>query len=82
LVISVDNVTVGYGEHTVISDFSLVAGAGEAVALLGSNGAGKSTLLRCVAGLPRTPTGHGHRGRRSSRRKGAQVPAGGRGDAR
>jgi ABC-2 type transport system ATP-binding protein len=51
LAITVDNLTVGYAEHTVISGFSLRVDPREAVALRGPNGTGKSTLLRCVAGL-------------------------------
>jgi ABC-type multidrug transport system ATPase subunit len=50
-VIAIDRITLAYDDRVVLSDFSLQAGAGHAVALRGRNGAGKSTLLRCVAGL-------------------------------
>jgi ABC-2 type transport system ATP-binding protein len=49
--LEIDHVELGYGARVVLADFSLRAGAGEAVVLRGGNGAGKSTLLRCVAGL-------------------------------
>ncbi|MBX5467596.1 MAG: heme ABC exporter ATP-binding protein CcmA [Firmicutes bacterium] len=39
------------GERWVLSDVSVVLGAGRALAVLGPNGAGKSTLLRVAAGL-------------------------------
>jgi ABC-2 type transport system ATP-binding protein len=51
LVISIDRLTLGYGDHIVVAGFSLEVRSREAVALRGPNGAGKSTLLRCVAGL-------------------------------
>ena len=40
-----------YGDHTVLSDISLTASAGQRIGLLGENGAGKSTLLRILAGV-------------------------------
>ena len=45
------DVTVGYGDGTVLSDLNLSVGAGEAMCLLGRNGVGKTTLLKCVIGL-------------------------------
>ena len=45
------DVTVGYGDGTVLSDVNLSVGTGEAVCLLGRNGVGKTTLLKCVIGL-------------------------------
>ncbi len=46
-----DDVSVGYGELTVVHGVSFRVEAGEVVSLVGSNGAGKTTILRTVAGL-------------------------------
>jgi iron complex transport system ATP-binding protein len=55
-VIAARQLTVGYGERTVLNAADLIVGAGERVALVGPNGAGKSSLLRAVTGVltPRT----------------------------
>lgn len=47
----IDDVTAGYGAHTVLRNVSLAVGGQEIVSLLGHNGAGKSTLLRAIAGV-------------------------------
>ncbi|HEY4267439.1 MAG TPA: ABC-F family ATP-binding cassette domain-containing protein [Galbitalea sp.] len=49
--IRVDSVARSYGDRTVFTDVSLVAGRAERVGLIGENGAGKSTLLRIIAGV-------------------------------
>ncbi|MGA4508799.1 ABC transporter ATP-binding protein [Propionibacteriaceae bacterium G1746] len=56
-VLSVDNLTKRYGDHTIVDKFSLTVGEGEAVALTGRNGAGKSTILRCIIGADRPTEG-------------------------
>ena len=55
--LSVSNVTTGYGPTTVNRDVSLTLGENEIVTILGPNGAGKSTLLRTIAGLVRPRSG-------------------------
>ena len=47
--ISLDKLTLSYGELPVIRELSLSVAAGEKVALIGPSGAGKSTLLRHLA---------------------------------
>ena len=49
--IKLQNLTVGYGSHAILSNLNLTLHAGRLVCLLGSNGAGKSTLLRTLAGF-------------------------------
>jgi NitT/TauT family transport system ATP-binding protein len=45
------------GPFTALQDISLVAAAGEFVALVGASGCGKSTLLRIIAGLETASSG-------------------------
>jgi branched-chain amino acid transport system ATP-binding protein len=49
--LTVRDLSVGYGEVQVLWDVSLDVFAGEIVALVGANGAGKSTLLSTISGL-------------------------------
>ncbi|MCG7625162.1 ABC transporter ATP-binding protein [Epibacterium sp. Ofav1-8] len=49
--LKIENLSVGYGKHPVLSDLSMGLDAGEAVALLGANGAGKTTLLKAAQGI-------------------------------
>ncbi len=45
------NVTITYGETTIIRNLSLSIQHGEIVSLLGPSGAGKTTILKTIAGL-------------------------------
>ena len=49
--ISLDSLTVRYGEIEALHGLTLSVEAGEVVTLLGANGAGKSTTLRAISGL-------------------------------
>lgn len=55
--LSVEQVSAGYGPVPVLQQVSLKVGRGEAVTLLGANGAGKSTLLKTVSGLLKARSG-------------------------
>ena len=50
--IVLSHVTFGYGEKTVLHDFSLTVKAGEQVTLIGRTGAGKSTVAESLLALP------------------------------
>ena len=47
---TLESVSFGYGDRTVLSDVSMTLAPGDRIALLGANGMGKSTLLRGLAG--------------------------------
>jgi branched-chain amino acid transport system ATP-binding protein len=49
--LSLEDLTVRYGEIEAVRGLSLSVEAGEVVTLLGANGAGKSTTLRAISGL-------------------------------
>lgn len=49
--ISIENLSLGYGDREIFSGISVAEERGNLVALIGSNGRGKSTLLRTIAGL-------------------------------
>jgi branched-chain amino acid transport system ATP-binding protein len=48
--LSVENVSAGYGGILAIQNISMNVQHGEIVVLIGANGAGKSTLLRTISG--------------------------------
>lgn len=49
--VSLENISVSFGQRRVLSDVSLELKPGKILTLLGPNGAGKSTLVRVVLGL-------------------------------
>jgi len=55
--LSLDGLTVRYGEIEALHGLSLSVDAGEVVTLLGANGAGKSTTLRAISGLQKPAAG-------------------------
>ena len=70
--LSVEDVTVRYGEFAVLDEVSFAVGPSALVGVVGPNGAGKSTLLNVIAGTA-TPdsgsvkvAGRRHNGRRGT----------------
>lgn len=57
MTLTIEGLTVRYGEATAVDDVSLSLATGEILAVLGPSGCGKSTLLRAVAGLERPAAG-------------------------
>lgn len=55
--ITLEGLTVRYGEIEALHGLSLSVEAGEVVTLLGANGAGKSTTLRTISGLLKPAAG-------------------------
>jgi branched-chain amino acid transport system ATP-binding protein len=55
--LTLDSVTAGYGDTTVLRGVDFTVGDGEVVALLGPNGAGKTTLLRTATGFIKPRSG-------------------------
>ncbi len=51
------DVTFGYGEKTVLQNFSMTVKEGEQVTLIGRTGAGKSTIFRLLLGLYKPESG-------------------------
>lgn len=51
--LSLDQVSAGYGEAVVLNHISLQVQAGQTLALLGRNGTGKTTLINTLAGATR-----------------------------
>ena len=55
--LSLDGLTVRYGEIEAVRGLTLSVEPGEVVTLLGGNGAGKSTTLRAISGLMKPAAG-------------------------
>ncbi len=55
--LTLENITAGYGAITALRGVSLTVRQGEIVTLIGANGAGKSTLLMTVCGKPQAQSG-------------------------
>ena len=51
--IELRDLTIGFGDNTLIDKATATIDGGSLTALLGRNGSGKSTLLRAIAGLNR-----------------------------
>src|SRR5215213_7245445 len=51
--LTIDQLTAGYGEAVVLSGVSLSLDEGQSLALLGRNGMGKTTLVNSIVGVTR-----------------------------
>jgi len=51
IMLSIDSITMAYGENVAINNVSFEVYPGEVLALIGPNGAGKSTLIRGISGV-------------------------------
>lgn len=49
--LSIENVSAGYGKSEILHGISLQVNDGEIVSLLGANGSGKSTLINAITGF-------------------------------
>jgi len=58
--LSVENISAGYGGILAINEVSIKVQPGEVVVLIGANGAGKSTLLRTISGALKPRQGQIH----------------------
>ncbi|CAB4331155.1 unannotated protein [freshwater metagenome] len=55
--INIDSISLAYGSHTVVQDFTAQIHRGTITAIIGSNGVGKSTLLSGIAGEMKITSG-------------------------
>ena len=55
--LSIQNISVSYGETLIVRDVSLKVPSGKIVCLMGRNGVGKTTLLKSLMGLLPARTG-------------------------
>jgi branched-chain amino acid transport system ATP-binding protein len=55
--LSVENLSVFYGDAQALDDVSLAVDEGAIVAIVGANGAGKTSLIRTIAGMLKPASG-------------------------
>lgn len=56
-VITAENLTKKYGNHTAVDNLCFSVKQGEVFGLLGANGAGKSTAIECILGTKAADSG-------------------------
>lgn len=52
-----NQLTIAYGQQTILRNFSAQIAYGEFIGVFGPNGAGKSTLLKCILGIKKPISG-------------------------
>ncbi len=57
-ILSIEKVSAGYGDVTIVREVSLSVDKGSIAAIIGPNGSGKSTLLKSLFGFARLFSGH------------------------
>jgi len=57
--LSVSNLQLSFGDHTVLDGVNLTLQPGEKVGMVGRNGCGKSTLMKLIGGLSQHPADAG-----------------------
>ncbi|MGB0964719.1 MAG: ATP-binding cassette domain-containing protein [Litorivicinus sp.] len=60
------DLSLGYGDHRILSGAHLALNPGDRIGLLGANGAGKSTLVKTLVGRIKPLDGTLHRGQNTS----------------
>jgi len=55
--VQVDDLTISYGERTVVSGLAFTVERGQKLTIYGESGSGKSSVLQTIAGLQRPNTG-------------------------
>jgi len=71
-VVSLSDVSLGFGDVTIVDGLTTAFQPGQVVALVGPNGSGKTTLLELLAGLRRPDSGSVER--RAAERDAAYLP--------
>jgi len=49
--ITIENLTVGFGDRRVLDGISFTVNEGDKIAFIGNNGCGKTTLFKAVKGI-------------------------------
>jgi ABC-2 type transport system ATP-binding protein len=49
--ITIQDLTMSYGNHTILKNINIEFDEGKVYGIVGKNGAGKTSLFRCIAGL-------------------------------